>query len=185
MNNPLKNDPSYVDHKSRPDLAGEHPLGDRYQEYVFIIFSLAVLIDHYLLGWAANLRSFVPFGIRLPIALFFISFGIFLSFSGIHTIFSEYTEQPRMISTGLFSFVRHPVYLGALLVYIGLLAFLLSPLALLVFIAVFFLYDWLAQDEEARMLKLFGQQYEAYRQQTPKWLPCLIKRNSSERSNLS
>ena len=177
MNDQLKDDPRYINHESRPDLAGEHPQGDRYQLYAFLLFSAAVLIDHFLIGWAARFRSDVPFGIRLPTALMIILFGLFLSLSGIHTVFSEYTEQPRMISTGLFSFVRHPVYLGALLVYIGMLVFLLAPLALVVFIAVFFLYDWLALDEETRMLKVFGQRYEDYRHQTPKWLPRLFRRN--------
>ena len=177
MNDQLKNDPRYINHESRPDLAGEHPQGDRYQLYAFLLFTAAVLLDHYFLGWAARFRSVVPFGIRLPIALLAIIFGLFLSLSGIHTVFSEYTEQPRMITSGLFSFVRHPVYLGGLLVYIGLLAFLLSPLALLVFIAVFFLYDWLAQDEEARMLRVFGRRYEDYRHHTPKWLPRVCKRS--------
>jgi protein-S-isoprenylcysteine O-methyltransferase Ste14 len=175
MNNQLKNDPRYINHESRPDLAGEHPQGDRYQLYGFLLFLAAVLIDHFFLGWAAFFRSGVPFGLRFPIALLIIFCGLYLTLSGIHTVFSEYTEHPRMITTGLFSFVRHPVYLGALLVYIGLLAFLLSPSGLLVFIAVFFLYDWLAQDEEARMLKVFGKQYEDYRLQTPKWLPRMFK----------
>ena len=177
MNDQLKNDPRYINHESRPDLAGEHPQGDRYQLYAFILFTAAVLIDHFLLGWASGFRSVIPFSARLPIALLIVVFGLFLSISGIHTVFSEYTEHPRMITSGLFSFVRHPVYLGALLVYIGMLAFLLSPLALIVFIAIFFLYDWLALDEEARMLKVFGSRYEDYRRLTPKWLPKLFRRN--------
>ena len=176
MNDQLKDDPRYINHESRPDLAGEHPQGDRYQLYAFLLFTAAVLIDHFFLGWASRFRSAVPFGLRLPIALLTIFFGLYLSLSGIHTVFSEYTEYPRIITTGLFSFVRHPVYLGALLVYIGLLAYLLSPLAFMVFIAVFFLYDWLAEDEETRMLKVFGRRYKDYRDQTPKWLPRLFNR---------
>jgi protein-S-isoprenylcysteine O-methyltransferase Ste14 len=177
MNNQLKDDPRYLNHESRPDLAGEHPQGDRYQLYAFLLFTAAVLIDHFFIGWASSFRSVIPFGVRLTVALLIVLFGLFLSLSGIHTVFSEYTEEPRMITSGLFSFVRHPVYLGAMLVYIGMLTFLLSPLALVVFMAIFLLYDWLAQDEETRMLKVFGQQYEVYRLQTPKWLPRIFRRN--------
>jgi protein-S-isoprenylcysteine O-methyltransferase Ste14 len=177
MNEQLKNDPRYKNHESRPDLAGEHPQGDRYQLYVFLLFTVAVLIDHFFLGWASGFRSIIPFLVRLPFATLIVVFGLFLSLSGIHTVFSEYTEYPRMITTGLFSNVRHPVYLGALMVYIGMLIFLLSPLALLVSIGVFFLYDWLAKDEEERMLKVFGSRYEDYCRLTPKWLPRLFRRN--------
>jgi protein-S-isoprenylcysteine O-methyltransferase Ste14 len=175
MDNNLSKDPRYQNHESRPDLAGEHPQGDRFQLYAFIIFSIAVLADHFLLGWAAYLRGKVLFGVRLPISMIFILLGVYLSLSGIHSVFSEYTEQPRMISSGLFSFMRHPVYLGAILIYTGLLVFILSPLAFFVFITVFLLYDWLARDEEARMLRVFGSRYEDYCRQTPRWLPRFFK----------
>ena len=127
MNDQLKNDPRYINHESRPDLAGEHPQGDRYQFYAFLMFTAAVLVDHFFLGWASGFRSVVPFGARLPIALLIILFGLFLSLSGIHTVFSEYTEQPRMITSGLFSFVRHPVYLGRVVGLYRLARFLTFP----------------------------------------------------------
>ena len=175
MNNQLKNDPRYRSHDSRPDLAGEYPQGDRLQLLMFVLFVIAVLADHFFLGWAYSLRNLVPFGVRLPVSLVFILLGGFLSLFGIHSVFSEYTEEPRIYTSGLFSYVRHPVYLGALLIYIGLLVFFLSPLAFLIFIAVILLYDWLARDEEARMLKIFGARYKEYICQTPRWLPRLLK----------
>ncbi|MDP2965040.1 MAG: isoprenylcysteine carboxylmethyltransferase family protein [Pelolinea sp.] len=175
MTNQLKDDPRYRNHESRPDLAGEHPLGDKLQILVFIQFVIAVLVDHFYLGWAARLRNLVPFEVWLPVSLGLILLGGSLSFFGMHSVFSEYTEEPRMVASGLFSYVRHPVYLGALMVYSGLLVFILSPMALLIFIATILLYDWLAQDEEARMLKVFGTRYEEYMRQTPRWLPGLFK----------
>ena len=175
MNNQIKNDPRYRSHDSRPDLAGEHPQGDRLQILLFVLFVIAVLADHFYLGWASRLRNLVPFGVWLPVSLVFIIFGGFLSLLGIHSIFSEYTEEPRMVTSGLFSYIRHPVYLGAILVYFGLLVFTLSSLAFLVFIAVILLYNWLARDEEARMLKVFGASYKEYMRQKPRWLPRLFK----------
>ena len=176
MNNQLKDDPRYRNHESRPDLAGEHPQGDRLQLLAFVFFVIAVLLDHFFLGWAARLRGMVPFGIRLPISLIIILTGGYLLLFGIHSVFSEYTEQPRMVTSGLFSFVRHPVYLGVLLIYLGLLVFILSPLAFLVFFAAALLYDWLMRDEEGRMLKVFGASYEVYCRQTPRWLPRFFKK---------
>ena len=171
MENKLKNDSRYRNHESRPDLAGEHPQGDRLQILVFILFVIAVLADHFYLGWSSTLRNLVPFGVRLPVSLVFILLGGFLSLMGIYSVFSEYTEKPRLYTSGFFSWVRHPIYLGVLLVYSGLLIFILSPLAILIFIAAILLYDWLASDEEERMLKLFGARYEEYMRQTPRWLP--------------
>ncbi len=181
MNNCLKDDPRYSNHESRPDLAGEHPQGDFFQLLIFLLFTAAVLIDHFLLGWAAEFRSFVPFSIRLPISLALILVGLYMALAGIHQVFSDYTEQPRMVTSGLFSLMRHPVYLGALIIYVGLLVLILSPLAFLAFLGAILLYNWLALDEERRMLKVFGDQYQSYCQQTPRWLPRLISRNNKIR----
>ena len=99
------------------------------------------------------------------------AFGGWLALYGIHLVFSEYTEEPRMITDHMFSKVRHPVYLGALIVYVGILIFTLSPIGLLAFLGVFILYDWLAHDEEIRMNDVFGDHYEEYKQKTGRWLP--------------
>ena len=175
MDNPLKNDPRYLNHESRPDLAGEHPQGDRLQLAAFIMFVIAFLVDHFFIGWAASIRSYIPFWYRCAVSVIFIFTGLFLSISGIQFVFSDYTEEPRMLTSRYFTWVRHPIYLGALLVYVGLLIFILSPLALFAFFGVGMLYDWLARDEEARMLDTFGARYEEYKCQTPRWFPALFK----------
>jgi methanethiol S-methyltransferase len=178
MNNNFKNDPRYQSHESRPDLAGEHPQGDRLQLLVFILFAISFLIDYFFLGWSAVFRGLIPFNIRLLISLFFIFTGGYLSLIGIRTVFGTYSKEPRMITSGLFFYIRHPVYLGAILIYFGIFIFLLSPLSFLVFIAVLILYNWLADDEEARMIKVFGENYKEYLKKTPKWLPEFFKKQS-------
>lgn len=176
MDNKLKNDPNYQNHESRPDLAGEHPLGDRLQVIALIIFALGLLVDHFVFGWAYNLRQLIPLVVRLISGGFLILTGAYLAILGIRYVFTDYTQEPRMYSTGFFAYVRHPIYLGALIVYIGVLLIVMSPVGLAVFFAIFFLYDWLAEDEEARMINIFGSRYDAYKQQTPRWLPLQLKR---------
>lgn len=173
MNKELKNDPRYKNHESRPDLAGEHPMGDTYQMIGMAAFIAAILVDYLVLDFSGDIRSLVSFWIRLPAGLALMGFGGWLALYGIHIVFSEYTEEPRMITNRLFSAVRHPVYLGAILVYAGLLVLSLSLLGLVVFIGIFLLYDWLAGDEEARMLKIFGKDYQSYLEKVHRWLPKL------------
>lgn len=173
MKTDLKNDPRYQDHGSRPDLAGEHPLGDTYQLIGMLLFTAAVLIDLVWVGLASRLHSFMNLYIRLPLGLVVVAFGGWLALYGIKIVFSDYTEEPRMITRHMFSIVRHPVYLGAMLVYVGILLITLSPLGLIVFMGVFLLYNWLAQDEEDRMLRLFGKEYQDYQNRVGRWLPRL------------
>lgn len=173
MTNDLRNDPRYQHHGSRPDLAGEHPRGDFYQFIAMIVFLAAIAADYFWIGLAPQVNDLINFWVRLLLGVLVAGFGGFLALYGIYLVFNEYTEEPRMITRRIFSFVRHPVYLGALLIYLGALIFTMSPLGLLVFIGVFFLYDWLAEDEEQRMEEVFGDRYLGYKREVPRWLPGL------------
>lgn len=173
MNNNLKNDPRYKNHESRPDLAGEHPMGDFYQFIAMVAFILAIAVDYLFFHLGPQINDHVNFWVRLSLGGLVAIFGGWLALYGIHIVFSEYFEQPRMVTWHMFSVVRHPVYLGAMLVYVGVLVFTMSPLGLAIFIGVFLLYDWLARDEEARMLQTFGEEYQQYQKTVGRWLPKL------------
>jgi protein-S-isoprenylcysteine O-methyltransferase Ste14 len=177
MNQDLRNDPRYQNHESRPDLAGEHPKGDFYQFVAMVIFVLAIAADYFWIKIGPQINDHINFWVRFILGGAVAVFGGWLALYGVHLVFSEYTEEPRMITHHMFSKVRHPVYLGAMLVYVGILIFTLSPIGLLAFLGVFLLYDWLAKDEELRMKEVFGDQYEGYKQKTGRWFPYLWKNN--------
>jgi protein-S-isoprenylcysteine O-methyltransferase Ste14 len=176
MNQDLRNDPRYQNHESRPDLAGEHPKGDFYQFVAMVIFVLAIAADYFWIKIGPQINDHINFWVRFILGGAVAGFGGWLALYGVHLVFSEYTEEPRMITHYMFSKVRHPVYLGAMLVYVGILIFTLSPLGLLAFLGIFILYDWLASDEENRMKGLFGDRYEEYKQKTGRWIPSFWKR---------
>jgi len=77
----------------------------------------------------------------------------------------------RVIDNGVFSLVRHPMYLGSLLVYLSLVIATLSAASLVLFLVVFVLYDVLASYEETDLLRIFGEDYEEYRRRVRKWIP--------------
>ncbi len=171
MNDHLCDDPRYQNHESRPDLAGEHPVGDTYQVIAMVVFIAAIILDFLQLGFPQVLNRLISFWIRLPLSLACFALGGWLALRGIQIVFGEYREEPVMITEQMFSRVRHPIYLGAILVYVGVLLLVLSPLGAFVFLGVLGLYHWLAKDEESRMLDLFGDQYRAYQREVPMWLP--------------
>lgn len=175
MNQDLKNDPRYQNHESRPDLAGEHPKGDFYQFIAMVVFILAIISDYVFIKLGPQINNNVNFWVRFILGVLVAAFGGWLALYGVHLVFSEYTEEPRMITHHMFSKVRHPVYLGALIIYVGILIFTLSPIGLLAFLGVFILYDWLARDEENRMKEVFGDHYEEYKQKTGRWVPYFWK----------
>jgi len=84
----------------------------------------------------------------------------------------------RLITTGAYGVVRHPVYLGAILIWVGLaLAFthvVTFALAALYEIPIYLLY---LRSEEAMMLESFGDQYRDYRRRVPRLLPRFVEKS--------
>lgn len=74
--------------------------------------------------------------------------------------------------TGLYSLVRHPSYLGALIAYLGLGLALGNWLSLVVIISIVpCLYLYRIHEEDAAMLAAFGDAYRAYCIRTKRLIP--------------
>jgi protein-S-isoprenylcysteine O-methyltransferase Ste14 len=85
----------------------------------------------------------------------------------------EAGPPPGLITDGAFARVRHPLYLGSLLVYLAFVVATLSLVSLVVGIGVFVFYDVIASYEERELAAAYGSAYETYRDKVPKWLPGL------------
>lgn len=168
---PIINEELYKDHENRPDLAGEHPFGDTLQLIMLIIFSVVIMADYFLFQTHDYFGGKIPSIIRFPIGLVLIAFGGWLALRGIQIVFHDLRPEPIMITEGMFSKVRHPIYLGAMLVYLGVLCLTLSFLGATVFLFVMLVYQWLAKHEEKLMLGIFGDKYRDYIRRVPMWVP--------------
>ena len=171
---PIINEELYKDHENRPDLAGEHPFGDTLQLIMLIIFTAAIAADYFFFQTYQLFQGKIPFMVRLPIGLVLIAFGGWLALYGIQIVFRDLRPEPIMITEGMFSKVRHPIYLGAMLVYLGVLCLTLSFLGAVVFLFVMLVYQWLAKHEEKLMLGIFGDTYRDYIRRVPMWVPRLF-----------
>ena len=78
----------------------------------------------------------------------------------------------RLVTYGIFSWMRNPLYVGNLLIWVGfvigsgVLWFL--PIALAVFALE---YTFIVRYEEGVLESIFGAEYLAYKERTPRWLP--------------
>jgi len=168
---PIINEELYKDHENRPDLAGEHPFGDTLQLIMLIIFIAAIAADYFFFRTYQLFDDRISFMVRLPIGLVLIAFGGWLALYGIQIVFRDLRPEPIMITEGMFSKVRHPIYLGAMLVYLGVLCLTLSLVGAIVFLFVMLVYQWLAKHEEKLMLGIFGDTYRDYIRCVPMWVP--------------
>ncbi len=77
----------------------------------------------------------------------------------------------ELVTNGLYRFVRHPQYLGFLLVIVGFLIQWPTLPTLALFPVLVLVYYRLARREEATLEREFGERYVAYRTRTPMLLP--------------
>ena len=81
-------------------------------------------------------------------------------------------DVQRLVTYGIFSWMRNPLYVGNLLIWLGfvigsgVLWFL--PVALLLFAIE---YSLIVRYEEGVLESIFGQEYVAYKGRTRRWIP--------------
>ena len=86
-------------------------------------------------------------------------------------VFGEERETPAVISNGVFSVVRHPIYLGCILFYLGMICFTLSLISAGLWIIIIIFYRYISRHEEKLLLDLFGTEYENYMKKVPMLFP--------------
>lgn len=85
---------------------------------------------------------------------------------------ANYREQDsgELIQRGLYRWVRHPIYLGLIVMFVGIEMTLHSWLLLLV-IPLVWLFDWQARQEETLLFGRRPQAYAAYQKQSWRFIP--------------
>lgn len=154
---------------------GEHPLGDMGQSILLVLFLIVWGGDSFFLHKTTFLAENIPLLIRLIILGIVLIIGIYLSKSG-HVVVSHEQHPDQVVSTGSFKYVRHPLYLGSILFYLGLTAATASLIALGLLVIICFFYDYIAGYEEKLLVLKFGEAYHDYQKKTGKWLPRLGRR---------
>ena len=161
------------DHINREDLAREHPYGDSGQIIALIIVLMIWIFDSFFFRFSMFLADCLLLYIRLILAALFFVIAGSLARSGLRVVFKEVRDPPRVINTGVFSYLRHPIYLAALLLYLGFFFTTLSLISLALLVVIFVFYDYLATFEEKQLEQRFGQEYLNYKEKTPKCFPRL------------
>lgn len=106
-------------------------------------------------------------------ALALLALGVFQtdawSFLGLRQLTQTGESAPRLVVTGLYRWVRHPLYTAGLLFLWCSPAMTTSLLALYLALTVYIVVG--SRLEERRLLAEFGPAYDAYRRRVPALLP--------------
>ena len=108
----------------------------------------------------------------------FLGFGFYLLSIAWNVLYHAQTHN-RLATTGPYARIRHPQYVGFVLILLGFLLQWPTLLTLLMFPFLLVMYSRLAITEEAEMHQRFGAEYETYAAHTPRFLPAWRKQASS------
>jgi protein-S-isoprenylcysteine O-methyltransferase Ste14 len=146
---------------------GEQPYGDAGQLILLVWFLVVWLGDSFFLHLSTFPANYLSRYLRVTFLVFCLAIAALLIKSG-HAVVRH---EGGLVSTGAFRYVRHPLYLGCILVYLGLAIGTFSLFSLVLWLAILIFYNYLASYEEKLLEARFGERYRIYQKQTGKWLP--------------
>jgi protein-S-isoprenylcysteine O-methyltransferase Ste14 len=146
-------------------------------------FPLTIFILSWLVGYQNPLTHesghllYPEFGMLSP--LHFLS--IVMIFGGVIFVAKGwskiYNAKGTLVTDGIYSYVRHPQYVGIYLATSGfLLQWVTIPTAIM-FPILLVMYYRLAKSEESEMREQFGEEYNRYCGSVPMFLPKLRRAN--------
>ena len=162
--------------QQRDDLTGEHTVGEAGQMILACLFAAVWILDTFFLKYTTYLNDYVPLGVRIACGVITLVLAGYLARTSTSIVFGERREEPAVIKKSVFNFVRHPMYLSEILLYLGLLMLSISLAAMSVWVIAILFLHYISRYEEKLLLARFGEEYEQYMQQVPMWLPRLWKR---------
>ena len=157
----------------REAASGEHPYGDMGQIICLIVFIALWILDSFVFRLSTFLARSVPSYIRWTAAAAVFIISVVLIRNGHRVISGESTPGAQLVKDGAFARLRHPLYAGSLLFYLGLFLGSLSLISLVVFGGIFLFYNVISAYEENQLGQKYGQDYWEYKQKVPKWIPRL------------
>jgi len=138
-----------------------------------IDFSNLILFEIPILNIPIYLLHFVVF---IPFIISAIWFGI-MGAREVTLKVAETHKVEKIVTTGVYSYIRHPQYFGGILAHIGITLLLSSYLSLLITPLILFINVLLSWKEEKELIKEFGDDYREYKQNVPMFIPRGKKKN--------
>ena len=119
-----------------------------------------------LLGWGIN-PHFDPLHILSNILIF----AGFVLLAAAWKVLYEAQKSHTLATSGAYAYIRHPQYVGFILIMLGFLFQWPTLITLIMFPILVTMYAKLARREEREVLAEFGDIYRQYMKDTPAFLP--------------
>ena len=163
-------------HSDREDLTGEHKAGDTGQLIFLFLFQAIWITDSFIFHWTDFLSDKLAWYYHTAPGLLILIASGYLAWKGLRIVFGETRETPQVITKSVFSVVRHPVYLGSILLYLGQITLTLSLASFAIWIFIVIFYWIISKHEEKLLTERFGEEYESYMKKVPMLFPVKFKK---------
>ena len=148
----------------------------------FVGFLIALFAE--MFGFPLILNIFSPFFdypklvpiSRQMFGRFGMIAGTWLTLAGIVLVIMGWRRIYRsegLVTDGIYRLIRHPQYAGLFLIMLGWLLHWPTLLTLIFFPVLLVVYYRLAASEDAALQQYFGEEFETYKRQTPRFIPRL------------
>jgi protein-S-isoprenylcysteine O-methyltransferase Ste14 len=154
-------------------IGPEHPYSHMIQISSVIAFFLVWILDVFVIHFASEISNSIHLVIRVVLFLIFVTFSFFLFNSSHDKVFSHSNEPKGLISSGVYSYIRHPMYLSVLVLLLAFTILTFSLLSFIPWIIAVILFDRMVIFEEGELVKIMGNEYHEYMKQVPRWIPRL------------
>jgi protein-S-isoprenylcysteine O-methyltransferase Ste14 len=138
----------------------------------------------YALSFAIGATKFGrtgPWSLFFALGMVLMAIGLMIRVHSILTLkqFFTYTvakiENQKIVETGLYKFIRHPGYLGQLIIFLGISLAMSNWLSVLLMMsAVIPGYLYRIKIEEKFLIEQLGEEYISYQKRTKRLLPILF-----------
>ena len=119
-----------------------------------------------LIGWKIN-PHFDPLHILSNVFIF----AGFMILAAAWKVLYEGQREHALATTGPYAYIRHPQYVGFILIMLGFLFQWPTLITLIMFPILVTMYVKLARREEGEVLAEFGAEYRRYMESTPEFIP--------------
>jgi protein-S-isoprenylcysteine O-methyltransferase Ste14 len=139
----------------------------------FLTWAFGVNLPRGLL-WGHTLENIIGYwGMYIGVALNIV--GGLLIVSGWRVIHREYWSKEKgegkLVTDGIYAYIRHPQYSGFILLTFGLLIHWATIPLLVMWPLLVRQYVKLAKQEESEMIEQFGDDYREYMEKVPRFFP--------------
>lgn len=151
----------------------EHPKVHLYHLISIALFIPVFILDALIFNISTFLQAYIHLFIRIILFIFFLTLAIIFFMLSHRAVFPEEYKEKKLVKTGIYAHIRHPMYIGTPLIFIAFILLAMSLISIIPLVINLILFNTVMTYEEKDLERIFGQEYLEYKKKVHRWVPRL------------